>query len=125
MGNRRITRNPKAISISIVVLVSMATVEIGLLLAARESGVFDRSITMSEQMYFKETVVTGHKILDLIKSTGDVSTDYLARHLSLNQNTCKIYCRYLTQLGLLSVSKSKSQGAVKFYKIIDNKPIEE
>lgn len=98
----------------------MATIEIGLLKAAQEDGVFDRPLTSAQQVFYKETVVTALKILDVVQSAGDASSCYISDRLNLNQNTCNIFCRYLTQLGVLSAAKSKSQGAVIFYKIVDN-----
>jgi hypothetical protein len=103
----------------------MATIEIGLLKAAQEDGVFDRNLTPSQQVFYKETVVTAFKILDVVRSSGEVSSCYISDRLSLNQNTCKIYCRYLVQVGLLFSTKSRSQGSVIFYKIIDNRQAKE
>jgi hypothetical protein len=103
----------------------MATIEIGLLKAAQEDGVFDRKLTPAQRVFYKETIITALKILDVAQSSGEASSCYISDRLSLNQNTCKIYCRLLTQLKLLSAVKSRSQGSAIFYKIVDNRQAKE
>jgi hypothetical protein len=97
----------------------MATIDLSILSAAHEDGLFKRRLTANQRGYCHRSVLTASDALDLIDQRGDDGIDLgtLAQGLGIHRNTASIYGRWLRDAGLVAVqTKTSSQGAELIYR---------
>lgn len=72
-----------------------------MLAAALADGLITRSLTKSERLYLRASVVSMNKIYHIIRSNEEVDIEQITHHADMGYNTCLIFCRWLKAKGLI------------------------
>jgi DNA-binding IclR family transcriptional regulator len=96
----------------------MAELNLAILNAAFEDGLFKRPLTSNRKLYVVRSIATASSIITAIDDRGDdgIGVAALADAVGINENTAKIYCRWLRKKGLIGHEvEENSQGSASIY----------
>lgn len=90
----------------------MAQINFEMLDAAFNDGWFDRPIGERQRLYLRQSIITAHDLVILIKASIDgLSAEQLTNRSQLNHQTCLQYCRWLAEKGLITIGEERNHGS--------------
>jgi response regulator of citrate/malate metabolism len=95
----------------------MATIDIEILNAAKNDGVFAKPLNRNQERYCHRSIRTAWRILKLIQSREElgIGAQELSKALRLNHNTVKIYLRWFREVRLVEWDIIPESGAPIVY----------
>jgi hypothetical protein len=100
----------------------MATINIEILNAAADDGVFERGHepNSNQRLYFHDSILTAWSIILLIDAhpTG-ISHSELAEMTQLNRSTIVVYCQWLKDRVLVEFNSTSTRGTPHYHYPLD------